>query len=480
MNGWSQDGTPTIVIVGAGFSGTLLAAHLLRQLPPSSIRIVLVEREATVGSGLAYSACGFPHLLNVPAGRMSAIVEDDTHLLRFIRQQNPDATPYTYLPRHLYGEYLRSVLNDAKADAPSSVRLEMIHGETTSIHAVGPKEPVIVNVGARQLLADLVVLATGYPTAGAKFHAADLTTRVAYVTNPFTEHVFQASDRTALLIGSGLTMADAAVAASECHPNLRMVAVSRHGLLPHRQGSVSAATHSPPLKALERALVGAPLRGLVRCIRQLCRDAQQKGGDWREVIAPVRELTPHLWQSLSFADRSRFLRHVRTYWDIHRHRMPPDTADRIAELQRTGQLVIRAGHVTQLCEDGDRIVALWRPRGRYDTHELWVDRVVECSGPDHRLERTTDPLWRQLLTDGLAVPDAHGLGVLTALHGALVDVHGRSSQRLFYLGPMLRATYWEATAVGELRVHALGLATMLADHASALNHAAMPRSRARV
>ena len=44
----------TVAIVGAGFSGTLLALHLMRQCAPQT-RIVLAERNQHFGRGAAYS-----------------------------------------------------------------------------------------------------------------------------------------------------------------------------------------------------------------------------------------------------------------------------------------------------------------------------------------------------------------------------------------------------------------------------------------
>jgi len=45
----------TIVIVGAGFSGTLVAANLLKSQHWSATQIVLVERAAKVARGTAYA-----------------------------------------------------------------------------------------------------------------------------------------------------------------------------------------------------------------------------------------------------------------------------------------------------------------------------------------------------------------------------------------------------------------------------------------
>jgi uncharacterized NAD(P)/FAD-binding protein YdhS len=71
----------TIVIVGGGFSGTVLAVNLLRHITDVPTRIVLIEREAEVGCGVAYAARSFPYLLNVPAGRMSATSGDTAELV---------------------------------------------------------------------------------------------------------------------------------------------------------------------------------------------------------------------------------------------------------------------------------------------------------------------------------------------------------------------------------------------------------------
>jgi uncharacterized NAD(P)/FAD-binding protein YdhS len=463
-----------IAIIGGGFSGTVLASYLLHGCTTGRLRIVLVERRDQVGCGVAYAQTSFPYLLNVPAGRMSVLAEDSTDFVRFSQQRLPNVTKDAFLPRHIYGEYLRETLLAAQSSASPEVYLERLQGETRYVHAVDTHGPLIVSVGARQLLADQVVLACGDPGPVAKPYASDVVGHPAYIVDPYREFIGRPTDRALLLIGAGLTMADVAIAAAARNPELRIIALSRHGLLPMRQ-SEGMATVLPPSLQLSH-LPGLPLRGVVRQVRAWLRGVQEQGGDWREAITRLRELVPQLWRAMGESDRRRFLRHVRTYWDVHRHRMAPDTADRIAELQHEGRLNVCAGSMVQLCADGDRIVALWRPRGRYETRELWVDRVIECSGPDGRLERSTESLWRQLLVDGIATVHPTGVGLRTGPHGALLDAHGRPSRRLFYLGPMLRATHWEATAVGELRVHARALAEELAaTHRSASERRGLER-----
>ena len=112
---------------------------------------------------------------------------------------------------------------------------------------------------------------------------------------------------------------------------------------------------------------------------------------------------------------------------------------------------------------GRRPVTLWwsRRRGCSEFEDLIVDRVINCTGPDYDLARTRDPLLRSLVRDGLAVPDAHGLGLRTGRHGTMIDAEGWPATNLHYVGPMLRADHWEATAAAELAVHAQRLAELL-------------------
>ena len=72
---------PTVAIVGAGFSGSLLALHLLRAGPPD-LRILLIERTPGFGPGLAYGGHNPDHVLNVRVSNMSAWPRDPDHLQR--------------------------------------------------------------------------------------------------------------------------------------------------------------------------------------------------------------------------------------------------------------------------------------------------------------------------------------------------------------------------------------------------------------
>ena len=201
----------------------------------------------------------------------------------------------------------------------------------------------------------------------------------------------------------------------------------------------------------------------MKSVRLLAREAESVGGDWREAITFVRNMAPTIWQRLSEHDRVRFLRHLRALWDVHRHRLPLQLIQRIDELRKTQRLHVHAGQLLRFC--GSRAVGIevtWRQRGTRSEHTEVFDRVVNCTGPDYAIARSIEPLWRSLVQCGLCVSDPLGLGLRTGPRGAVIDADGWPGPHLFYVGPMLRADLWEATAASELRVHAERLATLLA------------------
>ena len=214
-------------------------------------------------------------------------------------------------------------------------------------------------------------------------------------------------------------------------------------------------TRAVPLRALH----------LLRAFRGCLREAERCGGDWRDAINAARHAAPALWQHLGASERKRFLRHLRSRWERHRHRLPPPVSSRLEQLRASGRLRLHAGAILGVEAEAGRWRVRWRARGEARVRELLADRIIDCTGCHGRLASTREPLLRELLRAGLALPDALGLGLRTAGNGALVGPGGRVSRHLFYLGPMLRADHWEATAVAELRVHAARLAEQLSRSA---------------
>lgn len=453
----------TIVIVGGGFSGTLVAANLLRRPPPGPTRLVLIERASEVARGAAYAERGFPYLLNVPASRMSANSAAPKEFLEFAKRRIPKATGEDFLPRALYGEYLGEVLLAAQLSAPANIRLEIVKESVTNLRRIERHLPLQVELdGGSRFTADDVVLALGNPKPASLATAKPVLEHGAYIADPWAVNLKFERGQPVLLIGTGLTAADVInVASSDPQRLPDLHALSRHGLVPPRQTPFRPDAFKGDGNALLLA-ASTSLRGLTSSVRLLANEAERMGGDWREAITFVRNMAPTIWQRLPERDRVRFLRHVRAYWDIYRHRLPPELIQRIDSLKTMQRLTIHAGHIKQMIPQGDRIEVTWRPRGIERLRTQQFDKVINCTGPDYAIARSADPLWRSLVQCGLCVADSLGLGLRTGPNGAVIDADGWPGPHLFYVGPMLRADHWEATAAHELRGHAEKLAALLA------------------
>jgi uncharacterized NAD(P)/FAD-binding protein YdhS len=451
----------TFVIVGAGFSGAVLAANLLRNAPPAGADIVLIERSEDMGRGVAYAVHEHPYLLNVPAARLSADPADPLQFLQFARSRLPNVTGADFLPRALYGDYLQDRLLQAERGARPDVKLQRVFGKVTSIEPVGDGPRLAAQFADRQPIAgDVVILAFGNPSAPVPHWAESVREHAAFREDPRDLPDTLSAEQSVLIVGNGLTMADAASNLSRRADRVPTLhTISRRGLTPRRQTHFDAQAMRGDGEALLSK--AHSLRQLLRACRALAGEVEALGGDWRELVTFIRQLAPALWRRMPHAERRRFMRHVQVHWDIHRHRLPPQLAERLDALQRSGKLRIGAGRIEKIVPLDRRLKVLWRPRGTYGSAEMTVDMIVNATGPNYDIDRTDDALIRSLRAARLITPDALSLGIRTAQFGACLEASGRVSERLYYLGPLLRAEHLDATAAAELAVHAEQLAKHL-------------------
>jgi uncharacterized NAD(P)/FAD-binding protein YdhS len=459
----------TIAIVGAGFSGTATALHLLHRARAhgQKIHVLLLERGAEFGRGLAYAKSRYPYLLNVPASRMSATTTDPEDFLRFARRGNPQVSGEDFLPRSLYGDYLQNLLEGAAAELPRGSTLECLRAEVIDIDptAGDRDQPITLRLADYgSVYAHAVVVALGAPLARVPAAIRCTAEWPVLREDPWTDTSPLENRSPLLIVGTGLTMVDVVCAAADREPGIEIHAVSRHGLLPLGQTAFRPHALTDDRGILARSAASASR--LMSAVRRLAEEAARDGADWREVVTLVRQEAPALWQRLTLEERGRFIRHARGYWDIHRHRVPAAVLARLDELRASRRLHVHAGRLLCIEAADGAARATWLVRGSEQRRTLDAAEVVNCTGPNYDVTRSSERLWQALLSRGLAVPDALRLGIRTGPAGALVARDGLESRSLFYIGPMLRADYWEATAVGELRTHSERLAAALLERLS--------------
>ncbi|WP_157176505.1 FAD/NAD(P)-binding protein [Sphingomonas prati] len=435
-----------VAIVGGGFAGALMAVNLLRHEGP---RATLIERRARVGVGVAYSAAHPDHRLNVRAGNMSALPDDPGHFDRWLGVHHPDHVG-GFAPRLVYGQYLSDIL--AEAAARSDGRLTIVQGEATGL-TLDENQAVVTLADGTAIAADAVVLASGnLPPHTPPGIDPDALTRDHYAPDPWAADVADdlSDDDTVLLLGGGLTMVDVALLLEARGFRGRIVALSRRGLLPRPHGDLTPA----PLPERPRGRPSALLA-------QVRARAATVG--WRAAVDALRPHTQAVWRATDPADRMRFLRHLRPWWDVHRHRLAPQVADRIAALRSTGQLDIVAGKLVAVATTDAQPTVTFRPRSSDDTTTLSIRRIVNCTGPLGDIGRTTEPLLRDLLAGGRIRPDPLRIGIDVDPQSAVLEDTGRASDRLYAIGPMTRGTFWEIVAVPDIRHQTWSLARRLSN-----------------
>jgi len=113
-----------IAIVGGGASGVITAVNFARAMR-RQVEIVIIERRANLGRGIAYSTSDPSHLLNVRVENMSAFPDDHEHFLGWLKLNGPayrinHPAPFLFVPRSVYGAYLESLLDEGR---PHGIRV---------------------------------------------------------------------------------------------------------------------------------------------------------------------------------------------------------------------------------------------------------------------------------------------------------------------------------------------------------------------
>lgn len=438
-----------VAIIGGGFSGTLQAINLLRHEGP---RATLIERARNPGLGVAYGAAQDEHLLNVRAGGMSAIPDEPDHFVRWLAARGVANAGASFVQRIVYGEYLREMLEDAAAR--SQGRLEVMQGEVVDLDQRDGGTRLHF-AGGGTLNADAAVLAVGnLPPHTPPGLVPENLPPSLYFGDPWDGSVAErlGPDDTVLVIGTGLTMIDVVLTLDARGFAGRIVALSRRGLLPHRHAEVADwdRIHERP------AATG---------LSALLRDTRRRGEviGWRAAVDELRPFTQSMWRNATGAQRQRFVRHLRPWWDIHRHRLAPQIADRIAALIAARRLEVLAGKTLDFAEAPGGATVTWRPRSEDARQQMIVQRIVNCIGPLGDLSRTQEPLLRRLVERGRIRPDSAHLGIDVDSEARTVAADGTANADLFALGPMTRGAFWEIVAVPDIRSQTWTLARRLSN-----------------
>ena len=455
-----------IAIIGAGFTGAQLTLELLRRAPRGTT-ILLFERSGVFGPGLAYSTVHAGHLLNVRAANMSALEDDPSHFLRWLWARDLPEQPassippsgHAFVPRGVYGQYLAEALADAERDAHPRVVVERLSRQVVNIDETDDGVFLGLAQGG-EVAADLAVLATGNnPPLWPGPDGIEDVAPERLIANPWEDDAIAriGPDDPVIILGTGLTTVDVVTLLAQRGHRSQITAVSRRGLL----SRVHEQTRGwKPF--LEPGCVAPTVTAYARRIRQEIKRAAAEGVDWRGVIDALRPHTQGVWRTLPAVERQRFLRHLRPWWEVHRHRMAPQVAAIIDRLTQAGTFKIVAGRITRWAAAPAGVAITLEPKGNSGPPiRIEAAYVVNCTGASVDYRHLRDPLIRTLLDQGRARPDPLGLGLDVTDELNLIGTDDGKSPRIFALGPPTKAAFWEITAVPDIRKQGRAFAARL-------------------
>jgi uncharacterized NAD(P)/FAD-binding protein YdhS len=450
-----------ITIVGGGFSGVCIAIQLVRTAT-TPLAITLIEQQQRVGPGLAYTTADPDHRLNGPTWSHSVDPLDAGHFARWCEAHRiferdpqalrPDGTAFAR--RGDYGDYLEDTLRSYATDSPSGSTITRLRDLATGTREDGDSVTTFTASGLT-LESDLLILATG--NALPKLQApldATLAKHPGVIENALDAPKLLGipQDARVLLIGSGLTALDVlSTLLRQAHTG-QMVVVSRRGLRP-RPPSTSPVTPASGRELLDRILGPAPafltdatvkptLHSWVRALRARIRVVQAQGGSWHAAFDDLRDSVWQLWPRLPTAQKRRLLKKMRTWYDVHRFRAPPQNDAIVNAAQAAGRVTYRAARlqaVTPVAGTRSLQVDFTATDGT-TSHEVF-DVIVNCTGLDVASRAAANPLLSALLQQGWLTPDDCGIGFAVDNTCRIIGADGQARKRVRLIGPPTLGTF---------------------------------------
>ncbi len=446
----------SIAIIGGGASGTLTALHLVRKLNLPAHIYLIEKREEALYRGNAYSSHLDYEPLNVPAGKMSAFNHLPYDFFTWLKAERQavaetEITLDSFVSRRWFGDYLIEKLKQA-TNQNKQVKVESIIAEVKDISFNTITAGYEVELSNRQsVVAGYLVFATGNEAPADVFTDKELALLNGhYVSNPWAVNPFKdlhTSDDI-LIVGTGLTMVDHVVSLKKQRHTGHIYCFSRNGYLP-----------LPHTDTAQNYVFELPneVNGLADIFSELRRNialAGKKNIQWQNTLDALRGKTSRLWKLMDIDSKKLFLKRLRTFWDIHRHRMPLASAEALNELQQAGQLEFVPGAANGIERVGDELIFKFKPRRSNELRSVKVKRIINCTGPSGDYYKTGNTLIKNLLTKGWMKQDDLKIGIVTGVRGEIIKANGVVLQNAFSIGPLRKATEWETTAIREIRTQA--------------------------
>lgn len=483
-----------VIIVGAGFSGTLTAIRLL-QFATGPLEICLMEREEGYRyGGLAFgqASTNWEHMLNIQAGRITLRRERPEDFLEWANAE-ADRTGWPLkwqyhtfgvacvVPRRVFRQYLTERLRGAVADARPDVTLRELNGETIDVRAdahhgylVKYADTTADADGVHELAADQVVLATGHlaPAQAPFYHRIHAHER--FIADPYApdaQERFRAvgSEETVLITGSALSAFDTVVSLVHAGHKGQILICSRgghmHDTYPVDHEHDIWQARRPAFLDTDKLTADVVVEGITAEFAHL--RAEHGDGVTASILAErvMKAWEPYVIELVSRMEASD----VRMLLDRYKSLIVTNRTSTVREIgsvvrdrmrgfngaPQTVSSLPAAIQDMRLAEDGTKIRVVFA-----DRPDIVVDRVVNCLGNNTDYERTGHPLWTGLVQQRkYAQPQSKThRGIEVGAHGQLIGADGSTVDGLLCVGPMRQGD--ETTRRGRLGAFVFSIGTL--------------------
>ena len=425
---------------------------------PGGSEVVLIEKNPEfLGRGVAYQYDFTHQPLNVVAGGMSLFPDKPLDFVKWLEANHfrynhliDQVSPEAFIPRKIFGDYVLENLEKIQQEV--SERLQIRIDEAISIMDFGKRKTVVFASG-NALHADHVILALGnFPPADLFATHNPVQNDPRYFASPWSDRVYSdiKGDEDILLVGSGLTAVDIVLGLIVRKFRGKVTMLSRRGVFPlphdltHQAISITVPENYSPRKML-------------LWVRYLMRKNPEV--PWSVIIDGLRPYTQKIWLQWIVSDKQYFLKKIRPYWEIARHRIPSASSERLNNMMEKGQLVLKKGTIEEASVSSNGIEILYRSESGLNSQVF--QKVINCTGPESNYRKVRFPIIVDLIASGKVKIDELGLGIKCTPEGSIINDQGEVEQGIWCIGPMRKAVLWETTALRELREQSSALAAMM-------------------
>lgn len=427
-----------IAIIGFGFCGIMVFGNILRKISQekfkNNIKFIIFEKDGLSSVGAGFSDFNDNYILNVPVKKMSPFEDQPNYFLDFLQENYPSIYEKYgadgFVPRNIYGEFLKKIRNDFfQLASDLKIDYEIFEKQVLDI-----EDGFKIVCDAETIEVDEVVLSSSFRQSQLNYVANDENfISCLWSKNSINFHKksnFNPDDKICI-IGTGLSAVDVLVGLNSKNFSGKIYAISRRGNFPKPHFSQNnILPHNNPIDIVDDSDAKSGIIQISLKFRNFLRN--YKNLDLRHLIDSIRPKTKTFWHNLDEKNKRLFLKKILPYWNIFRHRVPNISLELIDKMIKNKQLEIVKSSVKSIHKNNNKFVI------DLGFQKIECDYLVNCLGFDFNVKNY--PLINSMLNKNLLKKD------LIFMQSNNINLH--------LVGGLNISRDFEITAVPDLRVDA--------------------------